>query len=52
MAEKCFEIPVGLADVVEINGVQVFKNLVKDVDMHETNRLQISNRWMKNTSRY
>jgi len=27
MAEKCFESPVGLADVVEIDGVQVFKNL-------------------------
>lgn len=27
MAEQCLESPIGLADVVEIDGVQLFKNL-------------------------
>lgn len=39
MAEKCFEIPVGLADVVEINGVQVFKNLGR----HSIDRSHLKN---------
>lgn len=39
MAEKCLESPIGLADVVEINEVQVFKNLIVDVDVHGAYRL-------------